>query len=304
MIQSRIIIITKLNKVTTYLFQDFHSVKESKWLRRLLYAFLLFKCSYWLIDVSIFFGDQNIISKSEVHVSFFKSLTYLLFNCDKVICAYAFLFLALLLGLNGLFFKFLPRLSAFVIWFLVCNINNAVYPSLTAGDFLFQQLLFFNIFLSGCIPHQSNQKGIVSSARMDLDKALHNFGVIAIKIQICLVYFISGLSKLLDYDWIHGKAIAQIFRIEDFGIPYLYENAWKHPGIAKLLDSVVIIYQLAFAVLLSYKNIKKWYLVFGIVQHLYIAFVMGLPTFGFIMIIAYSIFYIPVKKSILSVESV
>jgi len=38
-------------------------------------------------------------------------------------------------------------------------------------------------------------------------------------------------------------------------------------------------------------------LLLGIIQHLFIAFVLGLPSFGFMMIISYAIFYVPIKKT-------
>lgn len=131
---------------------------------------------------------------------------------------------------------------------------------------------------------------------VELDKAFHNLGVSAIKIQICLVYFISGLAKLLDVDWQSGNAISQIFMVQDFSLPWMYESLYKNTSALKLLNYFILGYQLLFPILIWFKKIKKPFLFVGILMHLYIALIMGLPTFGFIMIIAYSIFYFPKRN--------
>jgi len=237
------------------------------------------------LDPELFFGEGNIVFK---HPSAFESNSPLLilYRSKSIAFATAFLGFCLLFSINGIFFKLAPRLTAFLAWMAAININYAVYPTLTGGDYLFQQLLFFNIFLSA-------QKEINNPSFLDADKALHNFGVTAIKIQVCLVYFISGLAKVLDETWLSGQAISQICRIEDFGIPFLYEDLWQQGGLLKFLNYFILFYQLSFPVLIWFKKIKTPLIVLGVLQHLYIAFFMGLPSFGFIMIIAYTIFYFP-----------
>jgi hypothetical protein len=77
-------------------------------------------------------------------------------------------------------------------------------------------------------------------------------------------------------------------------MPFSYDG-YGMPG--RILNYLVIWYQLLFPVLVWIKPIKKWYLLAGIVQHLFIAFVLGLPSFGLIMIVAYAIFYHPFSKT-------
>ena len=60
-----------------------------------------------------------------------------------------------------------------------------------------------------------------------------------------------------------------------------------------LLNYTVIAYQLLFSVFVWIQPLKKWFLLIGVVQHLFIAFILGLPSFGLIMIVAYAVFHKP-----------
>jgi hypothetical protein len=167
----------------------------------------------------------------------------------------------------------------FFLWLLVININNFLYPTLTAGDYLTNQLLFFNIFF---LPKVSN-----NSAINDLKTSLHNVALLGIKIQVCLAYFLAAWFKVMDDSWINGMAVYQTFQIPE------YSNAFFSmlPVSACLvLTYATIIYQLLFPVFIWLRPAKIYLLSFGVLQHLLIAFGMGLFSFGIIMIICYILF--------------
>ncbi len=241
---------------------------------------------YWLIDFDLLFGGHTMVYKNNVQLGCIKSWAYFLYGTDSSLIAKFILTAIICFSVLGLFVKRYARLIAIACWFLLTNINNAIYTTLSGGDFLVQQLLFFNIFLS-------SGTNIKKENLLDLDRAIHNTGVLALKVQICLVYFISGLIKIMDVDWQIGTAISQIFLMEDFGLPVMYEKLYQYAGILKVMSYFILGYQLLFPLLIGWKKIKKPLIMIGVIQHLYIAFIMGLPTFGFIMIIAYSIFYFP-----------
>lgn len=283
-----------MNDVLKYLFTEYNSKNEANLLRKLLYVFVIFKCLYWFMDIDLLFGNESLVYKNNVHLSTLKSTAFILFNSESTGMVYSFLIGALLFSGLGLINNYFSRLTAFVIWFIVVNIDNSIYPTLTGGDFLFQQLLFFNIFLSGFRPNYTE-------VQLEVEKAFHNAGVAALKIQICLVYLMSALSKLIDADWQSGEAVAQTFLVHDFSLPVLYNNIKSGSFILSLITYLIIAYQITFPIFIWMNKLKKPFLAFGILQHLIIAFIMGLPTFGFIMIIAYSIFYAPaflLKKSL------
>lgn len=276
-----------MNKIVTYFFNQLHFTDEAKWLRKLLAFFVIYKCFYWFSDYSLLFSGESIVFKNDTILPFWQWPAFVLFRSDSGIVSVVFLGLTFLAALYVLFSGERLRLAFLILWFGILNINNNVYPTLSGGDYLFQHLLFFCIFLS-------NTKPKLSAVYSSLDVALHNTGMIALRVQLCLVYFLAGYAKLLDADWVNGDAITDSLAVHDYSAPFFYKTS---SSIGQVLTYLVILYQLLFPILIWIKKIKKWYLLVGVVQHLFIAFAMGLPSFGFIMIVAYAIFYVPFKKT-------
>lgn len=271
-----------MNAFITYLFSDYRTRDGAQWLRRLLYLFMLIKCVAWLSQSALFFGPDGIVTIRHVSFPFYKAAAFWLLESSSLTTARFVLAICILLSLCGLFVNHFRRLITFLLWIFLVNINNAIYPTLTGGDFLFQQLMFFAIFLSD------------GNARYtEADRAFHNTGVIAIKIQICLVYLLSAIAKLTDEGWLSGEALFYTLSVHDFSLPFIYDHLHHNSWFLSLSTYTVLIYQLSFPFLIWFVRIKQPLLAFGIFQHLFIAFILGLPTFGFIMIISYSIFYVP-----------
>ena len=272
-----------MKAITSYLFTEYRCVKEAHWLRKLLALFVVYKSLYWIMDYQLLFSPQSIVYSSTINLEIWRLPVFLLYNAQSSALNMIYLTITLAAGLYILFFKAYLRAIFFILWFTVSNINNLVFCSLSAGEYLFQHLLFFCIILSNNIEKRN-------PVAVELDKAFNNAGVLAIQIQVCLVYFLAGYTKLLDADWLNGTAVNDVFRIHHYSMPFLYES---NSAFGKELNFLIIGYQLLFPILVWFKSIKKWYLLIGILQHLFIAFVMGLPSFGFIMIVSYAIFYVP-----------
>lgn len=275
-----------MNGITTYLFK-MHYTEESKWLKKAMVVYALYKCLYWLMNFSVLFSADNIIYHNDVQLSWWENAVFVLFNHPSPLCSGIFISLTFVTALYILYGSKFHRLTFFLLWFLVSNINNNVFCTMTGGDVLFQHLLFFCIFLSN---GRSKQDLVMS----DLDTAFHNTGIIALHIQVCLVYFLNGLAKLLDVDWANGNALSDSLAIHEFSLPLFYESKGTFTAT---LNCLVVWYQLLFPALVYFKKIKKWYLLLGVAQQLFIIFILGLPSFGIIMIAAYAIFYSPFKKT-------
>lgn len=260
---------------------------QAQWMKNAMVTYTLYKCLYWLVDFSLLFSPDNIIYHNNVQLSWWKNGAFILFNHPTPLCSGIFIGLIFLISLYILFGSKFHRLAFFILWLLVSNINNNVFCTMTGGDVLFQHLLFFCMFLSN---GKQKQDPVIT----DLDTAIHNSGVIALHMQVCLVYFLNGLAKLSDMDWLNGNALSDSLAIHEFSLPMFYESKGTFTAI---LNYLVIWYQLLFPVLVYIKKIKKWYLLLGVIQQLFIIFILGLPSFGLIMIVAYAIFYSPSKKT-------
>jgi hypothetical protein len=236
---------------------------------------------YWVSDFALLFSSESVIYNSGFKVGGLKQVAYLLFDRKSDVVSAVWLAATAILSIYLLIFKRYARIASFFLWILVLNINNSIYSCLNGGDYLLQQFLFFNIFLSS----------FTNTRHQETDKVLHNFGTVAIRIQLCMVYLIAGLTKLMDEGWLGGTAVSDILKIREFSLSY-FENS-DHAILSAMAGYFILSYQIGFSILIWIQRVKKPLIILGILQHLVIAFVLGLPSFGFMMIISYSIFYFP-----------
>ncbi|NQV52759.1 MAG: hypothetical protein HQ500_06230 [Flavobacteriales bacterium] len=192
-------------------------------------------------------------------------------------------FLALLIGgLLGLH-NFFTRA---VVWYLYVALHFGNVEISTGGHHLYQQLLFFHILFF----RVSDRAGGIWAATRRL---LHHLGFYAIWVNIALLYFASAYWKTFGEMWFSGQAMLMSISFE----------AYSFPGILALLPSntwylligtyAVFAYQLLFAIAIWIKPVRKPFLLFGLLFHLSIVFIVGLADFGVFMIASYSIFLAP-----------
>ncbi len=273
-----------------YFFEAPRQTRQSLWFSRLLYLFVVFQCCTWFLQFDLLFGEHSVVMPGQGAVFFYQRPAFLLFERPDL--APAFLLMALLMAVCGLFFR--ARLSALpnlllnaLLWLLVLNLHNRLYAALTGGGFLLNQFLFFNCFLA-------IGKGKASQPVMECRYLLHNLAVSAIRLQLVLAYFLSGLAKLSDSGWLNGKALNDTTRVHHFFIQDGMDGlgTW---GV--FLNYLVMTYQLLFPLSLLPGGWKKPFLLPGILMHLYIAFFMGLVDFGLVMVIGYVFFWLPVRQT-------
>ena len=280
-----------MEKLISYFFFDSHLKFQTLWFKRLLYLFVVIKCVYWLCYFDLLFGNNSIVYSPNQSIGVFKNLAYILSVYPSHNLSLAFILLISTFSCIN-FFKHLYFIPDLFIWFMVININNKIYPTLTGGDHLLAQFLFFNAFLTSASVTNSTW-------RTSIKTVLHNLAVLAVIIQICLVYFLSALAKLTDEGWLFGSALISISQINHFSLYSLKYEQLFNPFFV-ILNYLVLAYQLLFPFLIWFQKIKKPLLIFGVLMHLYIAFVMGILAFGIIMVLAY-IYFWPMKKPVLYV---
>lgn len=275
-----------MKKVVSYFFTVYNLSLQTLRFKQLLYLFLAIKAAYWFCYYDLYFGNNAIAYIRPYSLGKLKDVAFILYNDAAPAFGYFFIGGTLVFLALSYFIKKIPFVFEFIIWLLVINIHNKIYPTLTGGDFLLNQLLFFNCFLSKKFSENLSWQN-------SLSKCMHNFGTLAIIIQIQLVYLIAGLAKLNSSDWFNGTAIINLSNIEHFN---LFSFSFTGTGfMGYFINYFVLLYQLLFPALVWMDKVKKPLLLVGIFTHLYIAFVTGLVSFGIIMIIAY-VFFWPFKK--------
>ncbi len=267
-----------MNYITTYLFNVKKQTKEIGWFRNALYLFLLYKVFVYLLQFKALFSEERFIFHHVKHINLIVDSVFFLNNHYSVLLVSVFIFSVAILSIIGLLKKS-NYLSNLMLWLLVMNLTSFLYPTLTAGDYLLNQLLFFNCFFVS-----NKSKNLIWN---DIKTALHNTALLAIKLQVCLAYFLAGYFKVIDESWMSGSALYQTFQIPEFSNAFLVSIPYS---ICKALTYFTIVYQLSFAFFVWFRPFKNYLFSFGILQHLLIAFGMGLFQFGIIMIICYILF--------------
>jgi hypothetical protein len=232
----------------------------------------------YLFQFKALFSEERFIYHHVKHINPVVDSVFFLNNHYSVLLALLFIFSVGILSIIGLLRKS-NYISNLTLWLLVMNLTSFLYPTLTAGDYLLNQLLCFNCFF---MPQAS--KNLVWN---DIKTALHNNALLAIKLQVCLAYFLAGYFKVIDDSWMSGAAIYQTFQIPEFSNALLVSIPYS---ITVALTYFTIAYQLSFAFLVWFRPFKIYLFSFGIIQHLLIAFGMGLFQFGVIMCICYILF--------------
>lgn len=267
----------------TYFFSDYNLKRQSVVFKKLLWLFLIIKCFYWLTYFELLFGENSVVVLKDFDIGFIKGLAFFLNRpAYSHLSLWAIILLAFLCFLS-LFNLKIQYITDFLIWIIVVNLHNRIYPALTGGDYLLNQFLFYSIFIHTTFNQEKNIKS-------QLKTCVHNFGVIAVMLQVCFIYFASGVLKLYDESWMNGEAVAMISQVDHYNLS-LHSRFLKNSRIAMSLNYLVLFYQILFPVIIWFKQIKKPLIILGVLIHLYIAFVMGLMSFGIIMLIAYVYFW-------------
>ena len=174
---------------------------------------------------------------------------------------------------KGVFiFRFLTWLSGVLLFYAGVNAFNSSY--------LLMLLLAFY-----CIP--------VNTSTTNISGHIFNrIAVIAATVQICIVYFLSGLYKLSGEMWVNGDAIYYTLELERFSREWVKNSGMTSLSfLMKGANYLILAYQLLFPIIIW---IKKWripVLIVGTAFHLITMFVMNLWDFGFAMLIGYIIFF-------------
>jgi len=276
-----------LDKILSYSFDRHWWPKQSPIFKRLLYLICLISSLYYLWDLSALFGPDSYIIRQPKIFSGLHDLAFVLYSHPNL--ALYFLLSAGGLSVAGLS-GYRSLLTDLVLWLLFVNLHYAIYPGITGGHYLLNQLLFFQVLIF----YPRKAAAIPVLAKHQLRNFLSNCGVVFIMMQVCVIYLVSAFAKLGDASWLSGEAVGQVaalwhFRLDD-------QLVLNQPFLQKTLNYLVLVYQLVFPVLIWLRPFKKTLLLLGFCIYLYIALYMGLMSFGLTMMAAHLYFW-PLKTA-------
>jgi len=115
---------------------------------------------------------------------------------------------------------------------------------------------------------------------------IHNFGVLLVLAQLSVLYFSTGLYKVMGELWQNGTAVYYILRVDEFSWPGA-EAIYRNPYLVVLGTYGTVWFELMFLPSLFNRWTRCATIIAGIVFHASIALVMGLVTFAWSMMSIY-----------------
>ncbi|MEU7043762.1 HTTM domain-containing protein [Streptomyces varsoviensis] len=119
----------------------------------------------------------------------------------------------------------------------------------------------------------------------------HNSALLVIMVQVCLIYATAGWYKVQGSRWQDGTALFYPMHLDYFSPWPALSDALTSSGLITMAVTYgTVIVQVAFPFTLFNRRIKNVLLALMIVEHLSIAFFLGLPFFSLAMITADAVF--------------
>lgn len=183
----------------------------------------------------------------------------------------------------GRWFSFL---LLFIAWYILQKLNTYV---LNGGD---NYLIFILLYM--CFANSYSYFSLNKSDTFEensLGNFLTNLSVISILTHLCLIYFISGISKIHTDLWYNGVAMYYILNLERFaGTDYNYTIA-KNGFLVTVATYGTMFWEMLFPCLISIEKMRIPVLLCGVILHLSIFIFMMIHDFEILYIMVYGFFF-------------
>ena len=180
---------------------------------------------------------------------------------------------------------FLTNISLAIFTIAFISIQSRIFPLiLTAGDVVIRLMLISLIFIDcGSQYSIDNILGIASNSQL-----IDGWTIRLFQINLCALYFFSGILKLSDKEWLNGNIVKYSICSGAWGGKiYLKFPLNKYLDfILKLCTWAVIVFEYLSFPLFFISELRPIGIIFGILFHLCTVLFMRIGAFGPIMILA------------------
>lgn len=118
---------------------------------------------------------------------------------------------------------------------------------------------------------------------------VHNYALLAVMLQLCLLYFTSGFFKAQGHVWQDGTAIYYILRSTEFNLSAVGSLFWRNAAVVTLLTWSTVIFELAWPFLIWGRKTRFWVASAAVLLHAAIGYFMGIAWFSMVMISAQAV---------------
>ena len=121
---------------------------------------------------------------------------------------------------------------------------------------------------------------------------LNNIALRLIQIHMCVVYLFAGLGKIQGVSWWNGQAIwgaIASYEYQTMDMTWLADHMW----LVNAITLAAVVWEVSYCALVWPKLSRPIVLVIALFVHLGIGLVMGMMTFGLVMIFGNIAFIAP-----------
>jgi hypothetical protein len=186
--------------------------------------------------------------------------------------------LVAILWFMGYWTRLLTPLNYF-FWFSLHQRNLAVWDG---GDNVMQLVFVYAMFAN--LTGRANAATHGGSTWRAACRVVHNAAILAIGIQISLVYGVAGLCKVQGTSWQNGTALYYALRSSEFRLPGLSERLYSNALFLTFICYSTVAFQTSFPFLLLIgRRTRAVAVAIAMMFHVGIMYAMGLVTFGLFM---------------------
>jgi hypothetical protein len=180
------------------------------------------------------------------------------------------------------------RISSVLFYVFTWSLYTRSWFLLTGGDNLLYLLAFYLMF-ADCGQYFSLDAWLRGDkAKPDNAYAamLHNYAMLAIVVQLCLLYFTSAFFKTQGHMWQDGTAIYYILRANEFNLSPWAHHFYDSGAVVTLLTWGTVIFQMSWPFLIWNRHARPVMFIGALTLHSMIGYFMGLVWFSLVMISA------------------
>jgi Vitamin K-dependent gamma-carboxylase len=267
-----------LNSLTT----ERWNPSAARLLRKAVYCWCLINTIILLPDAGAFWSSSALTPSIPTEIVQAQVWSHLL-SLPRFQNSYGwFLALQLLLLVLGIACVY-PRIISILIYLVTINLDNKVYVILDGGNNLIHLFLIYFIFIDPSKKTNQRKDGFF----FKLSNAFTNLAFLMCRLQIVMMYLISGLSKVGGALWQNGTALYYTLQVDEYTHPLAKDLVSRYPLLTVAGSYLTLLYQVVFPWLVWNRKVRPWLLSVGSLIHLQISFVMGLFMFGFAIAVAY-----------------
>lgn len=245
-----------------------------------------------LYQYLIHYGQRYFLFSSEGVMPFYEEQPWSLYHLNPSLAYFDWIYhlgivvcIIYLLGYKGRVFTALNFLFYYSLSQRYGHLSDG-------GDNILIICMFFLIFANNTAyfsldqaRFQRDREANQDTLRGQFSAMLHNFAVIFCIVQLCILYFFSGMYQLKGELWHNGTAIYYISQVKEFSRPMLRYLVDEHLWLTVILTYLSMWIKIAFPFSILNKKLKPFIVAAMVAFHLGICIGMGLLTFSLIMIV-------------------